>query len=304
MTISGHLSNRSAAAGVVVQLAGGLGNQMFQYAAGRALADRLGVELGLDLRHFRAADSRPFGLGSHRIRAVAIPDEELAGVGARPRWRWWIRRGWREAWHRPKYATLHAIVHLGEDYLDVLEHAGPGTWLCGWWHSERYFAAIADRLRADLSLQRISDVSAELERRIRGLDYAVGVHVRRGDYAAVASTRAHHGLCSVEYYQAAMARVRAERPDATFVFFSDDPEWVAASLGVADERLITANGPDRPEEDLHLLSCCRAHIIANSTFSWWGAWLAGSERVIAPTHWFQTPGFDVPDVVPARWLRM
>jgi hypothetical protein len=294
-------------AGVVVELAGGLGNQMFQYAAGRAVADRLGVDLGLDLRPLRAHDSRPYGLDAFAVRATPIPDRELAGVHGSRSWRWHVRHGWPEHFHRlvrrPRYGSLYPIVHQGVDFSEVLSQARPDAWLSGWWQSERYFAGIASRVRADLTLKQVSARTAEIERCIRARAYPVAVHVRRGDYASVPSTRAYHGLCSVEYYERAMARIRAQRPDATFLFFSDEPYWVAETFRPRADALMRPND-NGPADDLHLMTVCRAHVIANSSFSWWGAWLAASEIVIAPVRWFQAPGIDAPDVVPAGWLRL
>jgi hypothetical protein len=219
-----------------------------------------------------------------------------------------VRREWRRLLstarlvERPRH--LHPIVHQGMEFSDVLSSAGLDCWLCGWWQSERYFSEVADAIRRELVLQRATADTRRVEARLRHRAFPVAVHVRRGDYAAVASTRAFHGLCSEDYYRAAMAAVRVERPDATFVFFSDEPEWVASTFHPADDDLMTVNVPDRPEEDLHLMTCCRAHIIANSTFSWWGAWLANTALVIAPRRWFQAEGVDGSAVVPERWRRL
>jgi hypothetical protein len=292
--------------GVIAQLAGGLGNQMFQYAAGRGVAARLGVELGLDVRPLRAPDSRAYALDAFAIHAELVPDQMLARVNNPRSWRWWVRKGWRHllagGMPRSPYSSFRPVVYQGVEYRDLLESAPAHSWLCGWWQSERYFATVASDIRRELTLRNPLPATRRMEASLRALPCPVAVHVRRGDYAAVASTRAYHGLCSPEYYAAAMARVRAERPDATFIFFSDDPQWVERELKPRREHLMTESGLERPEEDLHLMTCCRAHIIANSTFSWWGAWLADSPLVIAPARWFQA--VEAEDIIPDRWLRV
>lgn len=293
---------------IVAELAGGLGNQMFQYAACRAVADRLGVELGLDLRPLRSPNGRAYGLGHFNIRATELSDRDLRGVRGPRSWRWHVRRGPADVvsrwWHRPAHGQLRPVIYQDFPYSDVLTRVDDGTWLSGFWQSERYFADDADRIRADLRLKNVSAESAALERTIRAMNYPVAVHVRRGDYAAVASTRMYHGLQGPEYYRAAIRQIRARHSRAQLVFFSDEPEWVAANLGPDIAVLVRANGTARPQEELHLMSCCRGHIIANSSFSWWGAWLAQSELVIAPGKWFQAAGLDERDVVPSRWMRL
>jgi hypothetical protein len=294
---------------IVVELVGGLGNQMFQYAAARTLADRLGTDLGLDLRPFAAPDARPYLLGRFTIRATAIDERELLGAhgprslkrrvttGALERLRLLTRRP------RPRFSTATRIVHQGPTYSDVLERATDHSWVSGYWQSEAYFPRAARTLRADFTLRSLSPGSTAIARRLASMSYPVAVHVRRGDYAHVASTRAHHGLCSESYYRSAIALVRSRVPDATFIFFSDEPDWVADHLG-SEAALVVTENADRPEEDLYLMTRCRSHVIANSSFSWWGAWLARSDEVIAPRAWYQAPGLDGRDIVPARWGRL
>jgi hypothetical protein len=186
------------------------------------------------------------------------------------------------AWFcRPAMRGLRPVVHQEPTFSDVLSRVTDGSWLEGFWQSERYFESNADRIRADLTLRAVGPATARAEAEIESLEYPVAVHVRRGDYASVPTTRAYHGLCGLDYYEAAIARVLDRHPEATFLLFSDDPAWVAAHL-VASRR--------------------RAHIIANSSFGWWGAWLAPSDLVIAPRRWFQ--GAEDDAVVPERWVRL
>ena len=274
---------------IVAELAGGLGNQLFQYAAARTVADRLGTELGLDIRTCRAADSRAYALGPYAIRAHVVPDDDLRGLRTHRPLRWMLTTGAIErigTLFRPAALSHFARVIEGRARYARLEHVTDGSWLAGYWQSERHFAAAGDRLRADLAVLALSKEGAALEAHVVGMECPVAVHVRRGDYAMVPSTRAYHGLCSVEYYRAAMDRIRATLPRSRFVFFSEDPDWVTQSLGAEADLIVRLHDGQRPHEDLHLMTRCRAHVISNSTFGWWGAWLAGSPRVIAPARWF------------------
>jgi hypothetical protein len=297
------------AAMIVAELAGGLGNQMFQYAACRAVADRLGVELGLDLRKLRSPNGRAYGLGHFNIRATELSDRDLRGVRGPRSWRGHVRRGPADVvsrwWHRPAHGHLRPVIYQDFPYSDVLTRVDDGTWLSGFWQSERYFADIGDRLRADLTLKTVSAETARRHAAIQALDYPVAVHVRRSDYARVATTRADHGLCSTRYYDAAMSEIRAREPSAWFVFFSDEPEWVRTHLRRPRSTVLAPPDSGSPHEDLYLMTRCRAQIIANSSFSWWGAWLAPRPSlVIAPKRWMRAHWVPQEDIVPRGWLRV
>ena len=293
---------------IVVEMAGGVGNQLFQYAAARVVADRLETGLGIDVRVCRAADSRPYGLDAFQIRGSVVPDGDLLGVHGPKSLRGHLTRGLvtraRAMLQRPRLAHLTRVVHQGPGYCSELDHVADDSWLCGYWQSERYFVDAAARIRADLQVKTVSPETAAVERQLRAMAFPVAAHVRRGDYAAVESTRRFHGLLSAEYYRTAMQQIRTVHPRAEFVFFSDDPGWVADNLGRDLSLLVTANGHERPFEDLHLMTRCRAHVIANSSFSWWGAWLAASDLVIAPARWFQAPEMARFTIVPDRWRRL
>jgi hypothetical protein len=131
--------------------------------------------------------------------------------------------------------------------------------------------------------------------------------VRRGDYVANASTHEYHGVCSPEYYEAAQ-KLLAHRLGAIELFvFSDDADWVERHLRFfGPATFVKHNGPAQDYEDLRLLSLCRHHIIANSTFSWWGAWLCRhvEKLVIAPKRWFQGARHSTDDLIPQQWIRL
>jgi hypothetical protein len=283
---------------IVVRMMGGLGNQLFQYALGRALSIRNGGRLLLDLAAFRNDPQRDYVLDRLNVQAE-IADARL------------VRRIKPMGIAKLRRIVMPSSVAIVRERSarfdpDVLDLTGD-AYLDGYWQSERYFTAIADTIRADFRLR--NDLAAGrrgTEQAIRG-SQAVSVHVRRGDYVANPATNAFHGTVPPEWYQAAMARIAALVPDASFFVFSDDPEWAKANL--ASDRPIAFIGPQadgRDEEDMHLMSACRHHIIANSSFSWWAAWLNPSpdKHVIAPKRWFLDPSHDARDLVPDAWERL
>ena len=281
---------------IVTRLFGGAGNQLFQYAAGRALADHLGCELAVDARY--VAGSRDRGdcfahfARARLVRDVALPPAKADG---------WLRYGlWRALGRRPRF---HREAGLGFDpgFFDL----GPQTYLHGYWQSERYFAPIAERLRADLEFTTPLDgPNAEMAARIAAAPVSVALHVRRGDYIAAGA----YAACTPDYYRAA-AREVAGRVDGdiTCFVFSNDPAWARDNLALGLKTVVVdLNDEATGHFDLHLQSLCAHNVIANSTFSWWAAWLNANpdKIVVAPREWFAGNHRPNPDICPPGWLRL
>jgi len=307
---------------VIVRLKGGLGNQMFQYAAARALATARGARLGLDLAALDADPKRRFELDRLPISATIASPRAIFRVTARPqtlgqRALCRAARALARLAGLPPDRELAMLRPLGVErrvHSEPHFHFDPGfqglpaaVYLDGYWQSERYFAAIADQLRRELTPGDAAPAEVrELEAAIRGAE-SVGVHVRRGDYVTEARTAAFHGTCEPDYYRAAAERVREVAGQPHFFVFSDDPGWVRAHLAfLGPSTVIGPGGRARPHDDMRLLSLCRHAIIANSSFSWWGAWLTDrpGKRVVAPARWFSDPSIDTSDLIPAGWVRL
>jgi hypothetical protein len=167
-------------------------------------------------------------------------------------------------------------------------------YLDGYWQSEKYFLPIKDVLRKELDIIPPPDpqnrrVAAEIVK-----SPSVSVHVRLADYATDARARATHGSLSSEYYERAVSRILRHVPDASFYLFSDEPAVAIERVALPPDRtsVIDFNGPDTNYEDLRLMSLCDHHIMANSTFSWWGSWMGRNPTglTIAPANWFADEG--------------
>lgn len=287
---------------------GGLGNQMFQYAVGRALALRTGATLKLDTCHFDRHHDRQYELGCFRIQAQLADEEDLAAFGldgrhwpgqldgVRRRLRAHLAPGPFQIWRERSFRFDPAIIELqGFVYLE------------GYWQSERYFLDQAEMLRHEFEPAEPTDSdNARLAAGIEAVN-AVSIHVRRGDYVHSATTNRYHGTCSIDYYRAAVAHMCANTTAPQFFVFSDEPEWVRAQfkLGVPITT-VSINSPDRGYRDMLLMARCRHHITANSSFSWWGAWLGRdpAKIVVAPRRWFNSDSIDTRDLVPDTWVRM
>ncbi|HVU80079.1 MAG TPA: alpha-1,2-fucosyltransferase [Candidatus Paceibacterota bacterium] len=272
---------------ITVRIHGGLGNQMFQYAFGRTVARRNHASLALDTSS--AIPSRPYQLGSFAI--TARPESALVRT---------YRKIASKIVNR-KVAEKH--YHF---YKEALE-ARDGSYLDGYWQSDKYFKEIEADIRKEFVPARPFGPSAAVAAARIDADpsAAVSVHIRRGDYASNSKVNAFNGTLSPGYYQDAvkiLAKKGLERP--VFYVFSDDMAWVKEHLPFLAPAIFVSQPGISDAEDLMLMSRCKAHIIANSTFSWWGAWLDPnpSKIVIGPRQWFRDTTIDTGDVIPEGWL--
>lgn len=280
---------------ISTRIRGGLGNQLFQYCAGRALALRHGVDLSLDLRDY----DRPkaFKVGLDHFNITTVPPENLPPSkedGVIKLVSKLLRGGGMKTYRE---------TSMGYD--TGYERLGDNTHLKGYWQSERYFWDVAAQIREDLQIVTPPNAkNAEMLAEISGCT-AVSLHIRRGDYVSNEKYNAAHGTCDLNYYERAAGFV-AEQVEAPVIYaFSDDPAWVAENLKLPFEvRYVGHNDGDTNYEDLRLMAACKHHIIANSSFSWWGAWLNPdpAKTVIAPTRWYADPDKTNPDILPESWL--
>ncbi len=270
---------------VIVQLSGGLGNQMFEYALYLALAAR-GRQVKMDDVTCYGQGTRPkqldvFGIDYERASREELIQMTDASMAPFQR----IRRklaGRRSKAYREAGVNLDPTVFERDPVL-----------LEGCFQSEKYFADCREQVREAFQFRGIENGKYPLPESFRELlmqiegTQSVGVHIRRGDYLDPSHGGIYTGICTPDYYSRAFARIRERYPEAVFYLFSNDPEWTGAHFGGADMRLVTGSTEETGYLDLFLMSRCRHQIIANSSFSWWGAWLNGNpeKMVIAPERW-------------------
>lgn len=291
---------------VIVNVIGGLGNQMFQYAAGRALALARGEPLYVDVAGLDGGGPCQFELPRifRCVAEIASADEVRRALG------WQAAPAVKRILARREFAAARVRGYVVEPhfhYWPEIRSVPAAAYLQGYWQSEKYFIDATAALRADFSFrQPMSEVNAALAEKI-SCRAAVSLHVRRGDYVSNPRTHAVHGLCSMDYYRAAV-RFIAERVAAPeFFVFSDDITWVRENLDIGFPcHYADHNRGAESYNDMRLMSLCQHHIIANSSFSWWSAWLAAnpSRIVIAPKQWFQKAPHDTSDLIPDGWIRI
>ena len=282
---------------IIIRLQGGLGNQLFQYALGRNLAIKHGVPLKLDIRWYEQFTDRQYELDKFCIEAeVASLKEIRQFIWPLPdRVRWALQ-----------FLNPHAVITEKDlSFQENVLRSGPNTYIEGTWQSEKYFKEIAKEIRQELQLStKPSGKNAELLKEIAETN-AISLHVRRGDYV-LAQNQKFHGSVGLDYYQEAVALMAKKVDKPHFYIFSDDPAWTKENLKFEyPSTFVDHNPPSAPEQDINLMRSCKHHITANSTFSWWGAWLNENpdKIVVAPKTWFAGGNFN-PDLVPESWLRV
>ena len=285
---------------VVVSLSGGLGNQLFQYATGLATATRKRSTLYLDITGFATEPLRQYELDNFPILAQIAPPQLTRRFRGSLHTRTYKRRinkllplkRWQWIAERPGRFEPDLGAKRGHLYLE------------GHWQSERYFEFMKNEVRQQFTQIRALDRQNQaLADQITAVP-AVALHVRRGDYVQNPTTNHVHGICSLAYYKQAIEYVAQFEPAMQLFIFSDDPDWVQEQLHFRFPSYVVAvNSAKNGHLDLRLMSLCRHHIIANSSFSWWGAWLAThpQQKVCAPAQWFRNYPFDIEHIIPDRW---
>lgn len=290
----------------IVKIYGGLGNQMFQYAFARSLASRSKDEVLIDPSGLEG-DRVHNGFELERVFVVALFQADRRDVdrlSSRPRGL--IGR------FRRKYLTKpsHVIDRKYRYQPELFELEGD-RYFEGYWQSEKYFVHIEEQVRGDFRFtleldERSLSVLRDLPRPI------VSVHVRRGDFLKYPNLN----ICTPSYYNGAIADLRAKGQAGSFLVFSEDPEYCRRELQTGGVRTVYVdwNVGEDSWRDMALMSMCDHNIIANSSFSWWGAWLGSKKagRIIAPSVWNRRElcdtdryyRFSFEDVVPASWERM
>jgi hypothetical protein len=287
---------------VVTRIIGGLGNQMFQYAMARAASLRLDTNLKLDVSGFKTYPLHAYGLNHFKVVGeFAEKNKYIVGKPKTFLEQVKIRMGWS--------TVLPNYLEDGLEFDAKVFGLKGDVYLDGYWQSEQYFLDFEKKIREDFSFKTAPDSDNQEHLDQINSVLAVSVHIRRGDYVNNPTINAIHGTCDLDYYQRAIEFLRARIPSDPlhFFIFSDDPEWVRENVNFGTATtFVSHNDATRNYEDMRLMSACKHHIIANSSFSWWGAWLNANpdKIVVAPKQWFRSASLSSTDIVPDSWNRL
>lgn len=288
---------------IIVRTYGGLGNQMFQYAFGRALAVHQRTDLLLDTTWHNAHPERPYALKAFQLKARLATKEQIEKYRQDQQLFGKLKRGWQG------FLPYSWRYYLKEKNIFAFQpqvfQAGPNVYLDGFWQNHKYFETITEVLRKDFQLKRpLSPKAVKYDRNIKRTK-AVAVHVRCGDYLHDPAINSCHGTCSKAYYKQAVRLLQKKFTGLTYFIFSDDPSWAKNNLqGVFPKAIFIDTLA--AAESLCLMSQCEHAIIANSSFSWWGAWLnpCQDKCIIAPRQWFKDSALLKLSPVPPKWVKI
>jgi Glycosyl transferase family 11 len=284
----------------VFQFMGGLGNQLFQYAAARALSVKRDIPFRIDFDDPYKFVKRELCLSAFNLEVQQATwwDLQRCKPKRRIEKRLWMLVG--------KDPSCRLYREQGDYSFDPgFFSCRDGAYLSGFWQTEKYFLDIEDIIRSDFEF--IIPASEQNDEWLKKINFctSVSVHVRRGDVISVAKTNKIYGTITPEFYEKAMNDMAASFKDCVFFFFSDDIEWVKQHIKTTyPSYYVDANDDAHNYEDLRLMSSCRHHIIANSSFSWWGAWLNPDKqkKVIGPAKWMSTRNISDTDHIPESWI--
>jgi len=282
-----------------------MGNQMFQYALARRRAEDLKAPFKLDITGFENQPSietkRDYQLHHFNIIENFATPEEIRKI----KYPWGF-------FSKLKKAVMGKILrhqHIGYE-AEILKKKGD-VYLDGYWHNEKYFQSIRSILEWEFSLKEpLSEAgeraAAEIKAAGASGKSAVSLHVRRGDYASDPATHKYHGLMTTEYYGGAIEIIKSRVGDIKVFVFSDEIEWVKEHIPLKDEHYFVTNPKIPFYEEVYLMSLCEHNIIANSSFSWWAAWLNQNPNkiVVAPKKWLAKTGNDYYHEIPDSWIKI
>lgn len=288
---------------IVVRLQGGLGNQMFQYAFGRALSLRGGMGLYFDPSPLNSKKKRGYQLDSFVLRAeVADPGRIRELITPHFKFR---KKLWKALKIPFKYADTHILEKGPAPYNEDIALMKSSAYFDGYWQTEKYFSDCEETIRGDFCFREEDALRGNAQYEDVVNSNSVSIHVRRGDYVKNLRYRKILNVCKLRYYERAMEYLNERFENLTFYISSDDLEWVGKNFKLSKHVRLVEGG--NALSDFYIMSRCRHNIISNSSFSWWAAWLNpnNGKKVIAPDVWFNPCAkIDFRDIVPGSWIKM
>lgn len=284
---------------VIVGLSGGLGNQLFQYASAKALSLRLNLPLKLDLTWFLCNPSRAYELDKYSLTEELFFDKLC----------WSLKLGYV----KNKIFRKFSEFYLGKpvfrernfDFNQRFTSLNRSVYMEGYWQSHLYFSSYKDSILKSITFKdAMPRFVLDVLREIRAKKNSVCVHVRRGDYINAAKNVQIYASCPIDYYINAVNLLNQELKDIHCFIFSDEIDWARQNISLnASCTFVDVNSPSQPSLELELMRNCQHFIIANSSFSWWAAWLGSYEKkkVIAPKNWFLDQLKVTDHLIPPTW---
>jgi len=285
---------------IVTKLIGGLGNQLFQYAVARQLAKIHNTKVSLDIHQFETYKLHKYSLQPLNISASLIGKNQVEKYTQPGIMEKLIGKIRQRPPTKPKSFIKEKHYHFDPNILKCSDN----IYLDGYWQSEKYFKNISHILKEELTpINEQTGKDKLIADQILNSE-SVSIHLRRGDYITNSITNQYHGICTTKYFLKCIENITRKVSNPNFFVFSDDPDWCRKNLKIQYPiTIINHNSADNNYQDLRLMSQCNHNIIANSSFSWWGAWLNNNpEKIVyAPKNWFNNPKNVTSDLIPSDW---
>ncbi|KNH10612.1 hypothetical protein ACS79_21510 [Vibrio lentus] len=277
-----------------VKFSGGLGNQLFQYCAAVEYAKHHSSVVSIDISDYTSnKEIRDFDLSS------LINLDELSTVSM---------KRYHSTYEKLVFKIFTKLNFLSGVFYSSNENISKRSLrkdisLYGYWQNYELICNAVPELKIKIEENYILS-SSDIANKINSVHNPISMHVRRGDYFSTKDLTAKYGVCDTDYFLRAISELNITDNSEIFVF-SDDPDWVTDNLAehIGCKFTIVSNDKKlKATDELILMSMCKQHIISNSTFSWWGAVLAKSNKVVAPKSWFVK--LDRPELIPTGWFRI
>lgn len=323
---------------IIVQLQGGTGNQLFQYALGYKLAKLCHTSLGIDTTRYANAKvlttytDQNSQISSNAKKSLLKDSKAFEYIRKLKKW---FFSPYNKKYYGTETIRTYRLFNFSPTYLPLsfmqlvklklskklnliefpdadayifdpkILDTPDNTYVVGFWQSHKYFEDIADEIKKEFTVS--APPTEENERLLEQIQNtnSVVIHIRRGDYLKPVHS-AHHGLATKEYYNQAIKYIKERVENPHFFLFSDEPDWAKENIKTDAPTEVSYNTLDMEYEDIRLMYSAKHFIIANSSFSWWGAWLSKNKDkiVIAPKQWLANTEIDTKDAIPEEWIRI
>jgi hypothetical protein len=287
---------------IIARLSGGLGNQFFQYAAAKSLAVHTNSNVGLDISFFEESPNRIFELDKFNVDARVLDSNEIKNVFS-------IKQNFFKSLFETKINSLNLLQN--HTYFEKYFHFDDNFFqikspiiLDGYWQSELFFKKYVNDVLSDLTFIVEPVIQEDVSQILKSFE-TVSLHIRRGDYAWNPEINKIHGICADDYYFNAITMLKKDNPELRTLVFSDDMvegNRIAALI----ENAFVIDKKEDTYHDFFVMQKCNHNIIANSSFSWWAAYLNKNKgkKVVAPLHWFADDFNNIKDLLPSSWIQI
>ncbi len=295
---------------IISKIMAGLGNQMFQFAAGRRAAIKNNTDLKLDISWFTddSKDTkRLYDLDSFNVDVKIATNEEINSLKGK-RGSFVERVFYTRIPGLPQISKSYFFEKSSLEYYPKLLDVKNNTYLEGFWNYVRYFEDIGDVIKKDFTLKKpLRRVKNEILKEINKNKNSISLHVRRGDFVKNNNYANYFNILTPKYFEEAVKIILKKVKDPTVFVFSEDTNWAKENIKLGEKVIfVDPNDGGKSHEDMFLMSKCSHNIISNSTLSWWGAWLNLNPQkiVVAPKKWFKTDDVVMDGRMPEDWIQI